>query len=323
MLSRVAESIFWLSRYIERAESVARFVDVNKNLSLGEVGALGPQWAPLVYTTGDQELFAALYCEGECRPEHFTEDGVLRFLTFEERNPNSILSCMARARENARTVRENLPNPTWEEINKFYLMVREAAGRPWLLRQPYDFLDEVKRRSHLIGGVTDATMSRGEGWHFHRMGRVLERADKTSRILDVKYFLLLPKPSDVGTPLDVVQWSALLQSTSALQMYRKRHGRMVPAKVAEFLILDRDFPRSMLYCTLRAQASLRAVTGSAPGEFRNSAEEKLGRLAADLSGTTIADVIARGMHQFVDDFQGRLNGVGTAMSECFFRVHAE
>jgi uncharacterized alpha-E superfamily protein len=120
MLSRVADSIFWMSRYLERIENTARFVDVTKNLSLGVEGRMGPQWAPLVYTTGDHSLFAELYCEGECRPEDYSEDNVLRFLTFEERNPNSILCCLTAARENARSVRENLPTPTWEEINKFY-----------------------------------------------------------------------------------------------------------------------------------------------------------------------------------------------------------
>ncbi|WP_166826287.1 alpha-E domain-containing protein [Thalassoroseus pseudoceratinae] len=323
MLCRTAGYIYWLSRYIERAENVARFVDVNQTLTLGAQGALSPQWAPLVYTTGDEEIFAELYCDGKCEPEHFSEENVLRFLTFDERNPNSILSCLSMARQNARGVRDNLPALTWEEINKFYLMVREAADRPHTLRQPYDFLDEVKRRSHLIGGVTHSTMSRNEGWHFYRIGRMLERADKTSRMLDVKYYVLLPDPSDVGTPLDVVQWSALLESTSALQMYRKRYGRIRPRKVARFLILDREFPRSMGYALLRAEQSMHAITGSPQGVYRNSAEQLLGRLTAELSYTSVDDVIENGMHQFIDGFQNRLNEIGVAVESNFFHVQQE
>jgi uncharacterized alpha-E superfamily protein len=171
--------------------------------------------------------------------------------------------------------------------------------------------------------VTHATTSRGEGWHFYRLGRMLERADKTSRILDVKYFVLLPDPRDVGTPLDVVQWSALLESTSALQMYRKKPGRIQPKKVTEFLILDRDFPRSIHYCVLRAQMSLHGITGSPDGVFCNPVEQQLGRLTADLNYTSIDDVVSQGMHEFIDHVQQRLNDVGAAVEECFFRVERQ
>ena len=206
----------------------------------------------------------------------------------------------------------------WEEINKFFLQVRGAAARP-VLAQPFDFLNDIKRSSHLIWGVTDSTMSHSEGWHFSRMGRFLERADKTSRILDVKYFILLPDPKDIGTPMDAVQWGALLESTSALQMYRKFHGRIVPLKVADFLILDRLFPRSMHFCIIRVEESLHAVTGSAEGGFSNPAEKIVGRLKAELDYMHIDDVISQGMHQFIDGFQSQLNEVGKAIHQSFFQ----
>ncbi len=313
MLSRVAESIYWMSRYIERAENVARFIDVNQNLTLSFQGSFSPQWAPLVYTTGDEALFEEIYGTGS-----FDQQRVFQFLTFDTRNPNSILSCLTRARENARSVRENLTTPMWEEINKFFLQVRGAAARP-VLAQPYDFLNDVKRSSHLIWGVTDSTMSHSEGWHFSRMGRFLERADKTSRILDVKYFILLPDLKDIGTPMDAVQWGALLESTSALQMYRKFHGRIIPLKVADFLILDRLFPRSMHFCIIRVEESLHAVTGEAEGGFSNPAEKLVGRLKAELDYMHIDDVIAQGMHQFIDGFQSQMNDVGKAIHQSFFR----
>ncbi len=172
-------------------------------------------------------------------------------LTFDEENPNSIISCLTYARENARTIREIIAAPVWEELNKFYLLVKDAARNGKAADNPFEFFNHVKRSGQLIVGIMEATMSRGEAWHFAQMGRLLERADKTSRIFDVKYYILLPSVADVGTPLDSVQWSALLKSASALEMYRKCHGQIMPDAVAEFLILDAEFPRALRFC-LRA-----------------------------------------------------------------------
>ncbi|QGJ69960.1 A putative alpha-helical domain with a conserved ER motif family protein [Planctomycetales bacterium 10988] len=314
MLSRVAECIFWMSRYIERAENVARFIDVNQNLMLDLDNAMREQWEPLVFTAGDQEDFSARY-------DKATRHNVLHFLTFDEENPNSILSCVARARENARTVRENISSAMWEEINKFHLFVLDGAKRGTDHTADFvTFYDSVKSRSHLLIGVTDTTMSHSEGWHFARLGRLLERADKTSRILDVKYYLLLPKIQDVGTPLDIVQWSALLQSASALEMYRKSHGRLVPSKVADFLILDRAFPRSMRFCLIHAENSLHNITETPIGTFSNRSEQLIGRLRAELDYTLIDDIIARGLHEFIDDFQMKLNQVGQSIYDNFFAL---
>ncbi|MGH7425069.1 MAG: alpha-E domain-containing protein, partial [Candidatus Methylomirabilales bacterium] len=165
-----------------------------------------------------------------------------------------------------------------------------------------------------------ATMSHGEGWHFGRLGQRLERADKTSRILDVKYFILLPALADVGTPFDNLQWSALLKSASALEMFRKRWGRMSPERVADFLILDRHFPRSILHCLTQAEKSLRAISGSPPGTFQNPAEQLLGRLRARLVYTPIEEIVAFGLHEFLDDLQTQLNRIGDAIFEAFFAV---
>lgn len=313
MLSRVAECVFWMSRYIERAENTARFIEVNQNLTLEADAGGGPQWVPLVDTAGDRELFEELYPSAD-------RDAVLRFLAFEPNNPNSILSCLARARENARTVRENITTEMWEEINTLYYVVKRAAGDPQVLRGPYVFLNRVKLASLTLIGITDATMSHGEPWHFVRLGRLLERADKTSRILDVKYFVLLPKPAAVGSPVDVVQWSALLKSASALEMYRKSHGRISPAKVADFLLLDRQFPRSVRYSLSRAEASLHAITGTPVGTFTNRSEQLLGRLRSELDYTHVSDVIAQGLHEFIDEFQAKLNDAGAAIHATFFAV---
>jgi uncharacterized alpha-E superfamily protein len=147
---------------------------------------------------------------------------------------------------------------------------------------------------------------------------MIERADKTSRILDVKYFILLPKPADVGTPYDDIQWLALLRSASALEMYRQRHGRISPVNVVKFLVLDKEFPRAILHCLTRANESLHSISGTPPGSFSNAAEQRLGQLRAELAYTQAEEVIAGGLHEFIDDFQKRLNFVGDAVFESFF-----
>ena len=171
--------------------------------------------------------------------------------------------------------------------------------------------------SHLFAGITDATMSHNEGWHFGRLRCMLERADKTSRILDVKYYLLLPQVTDIGTSVDDIQWAAVLKSASAFEMYRKRFGRIQPERVADFLMLDRDFPRAMHYCLMQAEESLHAISGSPPGTFRNLAEQRLGRLRSELDYAQIDEIIANGLHEFLDTFQAQLNHVGTAIFETF------
>lgn len=310
MLSRVADCIFWMGRYVERAENVARFVDVNLNLTLDLGGSIGEQWEPLIYTTGDQQLFFERY-------QTANRNNVVEFLTFDDQNPNSILSCVRAARENARGVREILPGLVWEELNTFYLSVKTAAVQH-ALDAPHAFFQHVKRSSHLIVGIQEAAMSRGEAWHFARIGQLLERADKTSRILDVKYYILLPSVSDVGTPLDATQWSALLKSASALEMYRKTYGRITPDHVVEFLTLDPSFPRSLRFCLMEAEDSLRAVTGTPRGTFRNPAERRLGQLRAELDYASVKDIVDRGLHEFIDGFQTKLNLVGAALDEVFF-----
>jgi uncharacterized alpha-E superfamily protein len=313
MLSRVADSIYWMSRYVERAENVARFISVNLNLSLDMPGEAGQQWWPLVVITGDDGPF-------QKRVGTTTKESVVQFLTYDSENPNSILSCLQAARENARGVREIISAEMWEHINRFYLMVRDGGTIADVLDNPYAFFQPITVLGQQFVGVTDATMTHGEAWHFCQLGRMLERADKTSRILDVKYFILLPKLADVGTPYDDIQWLALLRSASALEMYRQRHGRILPVNVVKFLVLDREFPRAVLHCLTRANESLHAISGTYTGSFCNPAEQRLGQLRAELAYTQAEDVVASGLHEFVDDLQRRLNQVGDAIYECFFAM---
>jgi uncharacterized alpha-E superfamily protein len=314
MLSRVADSIYWMSRYIERAENVARFIDVNLNLMIDLPPNQCQQWQPLVEVTSDAKWFADKYGRGD-------RHNVIQFMTFDPEYPNSILSCLRSARENARSVREMISTEMWEQVNKFYLMVKEAAAQGIKsLERSNDFFAEVKMASHLFSGLMNNTLTRNEAWHFCRLGQLLERADKTSRILDVKYFYLLPSPQDVGSTLDDIQWSAVLRSASALEMYRQRFGRIAPARIAEFLVLDREFPRAILYCIIKAEDSLHAISGAAPGTYQNAAEQRVGLLRSELAFASGAQIMKSGLHEFLDAVQTKLNGVGDDIYATYFAL---
>jgi uncharacterized alpha-E superfamily protein len=309
MLARVADSIYWMSRYVERAENVARFIEVNLNLMLDSPVDSAQQWQPLIETTGDADEFAERYGAA-------TQQNVIQFLTFDQENVNSIRSCLRAARENARSVREVISSEMWEKLNEFYLMVNSADAETQT--DPQELFSSVKMASHLFTGVTNATMTHNEGWHFCRLGRMLERADKTSRILDVKYFLLLPSAADVGTTADDIQWAAVLRSTSAFEMYRKAHGRIAPERVVEFLLFENEFPRGIRYCLVRAREAVHAISGTPTGIFRHPVERLLGELCSELAYARVHTIIAEGLHEYLDRLQNRVNQVGTGISETFF-----
>ncbi|MEI6084485.1 MAG: alpha-E domain-containing protein [Verrucomicrobiota bacterium] len=311
MLSRVADSIYWMNRYIERAENVARFIDVNLHLNLDLPAGSAEQWSPLVSITGDDEAFAKRHAVA-------TRENVIEFLTFDAENPNSIRSCLRAARENGRSVREIISSEMWEQVNRFYLMVNSSAALERAIDSPSEFYNDIKMASHLYGGLAFTTMSHNEAWHFGRLARLMERADKASRILDVKYFILLPSVSDVGTPFDTIQWSAVLRSASAFEMYRKRFGRIAPRRVVEFLLLDAEFPRAVRYCLDKAEASLHVISGTPVGRYRYVPEQRLGQLCSELSFAAIDPIMECGLHEFVDDLQVKLNLVGEGIRETFF-----
>jgi len=202
-------------------------------------------------------------------------------------------------------------------VNSMYLQVQLQRTTP-----QHEVLPEVLRgirlACHMFQGITDATMSHDEPWHFVRLGRTLERADKTSRILDVKYFILLPSLNAVGTPYDDLHWSAVLKSVSAFEMYRKKYGRISPRDIVEFLVMDRDFPRSIHHCIYRADESVHAITGTPIGRFQCSSEQQLGMLRAELDFTSVAQVIQDGLHEYLDALQVKMNSAGDALVRDFF-----
>jgi uncharacterized alpha-E superfamily protein len=317
LLSRVADAVYWMARYIERAENVARFMDVNLHLAL-DAGPRGNpryanQWQPIVDTSGDRAVFLQRYGEA-------SRENVIRFLAFDEHNPNSICSCVRAARENARSVRETISSEMWEQANSLYLLLTGAVGNVSPDELP-DFFRSVRMACHLFEGISTATMSHNEAWHFSRLARCLERADKTTRILDVKYYVLLPSVSDVGTPYDDIQWAAVLKSVSAFEMYRKRHGRILPDTIVDFLLLDNEFPRAVRYSIGRADQSLHKITGAPLGTFSCSSEQRLGQLRSELDFADVNSILLDGLHEFLDGLQTKMNTIDECMLGDFF-VHA-
>jgi uncharacterized alpha-E superfamily protein len=311
MLSRVADAIYWMSRYVERAENVARFLDVSLQVTLDMSDPQGDPWAGVVTATGDQAHYAERYGDA-------TRDGVVRFLTFDAGSQNSILSCVAQARENARSVRDAISSEMWEGLNTYYLSVLEAAKDDRVFVEPHAFLDDVKRCAHLFVGTTDLTMTHGEGWHFGQLGRLLERADQTSRIVDAKLVLQQARQNDVGKQFDESTLVALLRSVSALEMYRKRYGQVTYAPVMGFLLLERMFPRSVRYCLNEAGRSLHEIHGAPPDAGASPAERVLGRLASEYEFAVIEELIATGLQPHLDRMQSDLNAVGRAIHDAFF-----
>jgi uncharacterized alpha-E superfamily protein len=313
LLSRVAEAVYWMGRYIERAENVARFIDVNHKLMLDLPLDFGEQWQPIIDTTGDRAAFQE-------RGGAPTRANIVHFLAFEPANRNSIYSCVSAARENARSVRETISSEMWEQINTLYLLVTEESRLA--VPDELEFCHTVRMACHLFQGITIGTMSHNEAWQFIRLGSSLERADKTTRMLDVKYFILLPAVSDVGTPYDDIQWSAVLKSVSGLEMYRKRYGRIAPERIVEFLLLDGEFPRAVRYCVGRADASLRAITGIPAGAFSCPSEQKLGMLRSELDYAQVGAIIQSGLHEFFDRLQSKMNTIDECISADFFAQYA-
>lgn len=316
MLSRVAESVYWMNRYIERAESAARVIDVSFQLMLDGGDEL-TQWSPLVATSGAETLFKERYGES------FSRENVIQFLAFDDQNPNSMLSCFRNARENARSVREIISSEMWEQVNKAYLMVHDVSENADRHEAPHEFFAAIKLAAHTFVGTTYLTMTHNEAWHFGRLGRLLERADNTSRLVDAKYYFLLPTIADVGTTYDELHWVALLRSASAFEMYRKKHGRVVPELVVDFLLREPQFPRSVRYAVIKGARSLGALVRDVEGMDQIEAVRLLGKLRADLDFDSTTEIIKGGLHEYADQLQIKLNRIGACIHDQFFAIRAD
>jgi len=312
MLSRVANSLYWMSRYIERAENVARIVDVNLQLMLDfrniDDRRLADHWMPIVQSTGDQEQFGQLYQDA-------SGHNVTDFLTFRTENPNSIISSIAQARENARMVRDQITGEMWEEINRLYLFLRSPRGRDVWKTSPDEFFQEIKASSLYLQGLSGATVPHTEGWNFMQVGKYLERADKTTRILDVRYHSLPARgaPTSVSQT-EALEWAAVLRSCSAWDAYRAQFSADVdPRKVVAFLLLNEDFPRSVEFSVTQLDHALRRISGVPEGRFSNDAEKLSGRLLAEIRFSSTEDVFGFGLHEYLDVLQQKFNAIGEAL----------
>jgi len=307
MLSRVADSIYWTARYIERASNTARFLEASYFMNLDLEGSSMEQWFPLIEITGDTPLFEARYGEP-------TRENVMHFLMFNPEYPNSIARCLTAARENARGLREILPPALFEELNSLGKLVPAAAKeRAHFHTRVLTLCREIKHIDMHISGLVSETLERGKGYHIWRLGQYLERADKTSRLLDVKYFHLLPHLSDVGTPLDDLHWSAMLQSLDASEVYSRTFGLIEHLDVINMIVLDRGFPRAILFCLRSALNSLYRITN----DTMYTPHELLLELIMRVKSQTPQMIFNFGLHEFIDELQTRLNEVNDAIYVTF------
>jgi uncharacterized alpha-E superfamily protein len=323
MLSRVAESLFWMSRYFERAENTARFLDVNFNLLL-DLNRISPvenpnYWIALILVTSQKERFDELYPE-------YTARTVTDYLVFSRENPNSITSCIGLARENARSIIESISSEMWEQINDLYHFLQGATPHA-VHNDPTGFYREIKNASHLFQGITDNTFSRNEGWDFIQIGKYLERADNIARLIDVKYHMLLPGSRGMkdiaGESEDIIQWMAVLKSCSALEAFRKIYlSRIDPENILRFLMLDRTFPRSINFSICAAEDALWRISGSSRHRYLNNADLLIGKMEAELGYTSIEDITAKGLHDYIEKLENRLVKIGEQIHLTYFAYHS-
>ena len=312
MLSRTANNLYWMARYVERAESTARILEVTYRMSLM------PQAPELV----KQEWFAPLNITGTLFPfsgrySEVCARDVLRYMVLDPDNPSSIYSCAKGARENARAVRGRITSEMWEVLNSTWLELQNVRESRLDSEGVVQFFDWVKERSHLFRGVTVGTALRDQAFHFNRLGTFLERADNTARILDVKYHVLLPSVEDVGGAVDYYQWAAVLRSVSAFEAYRKVYRDLItPLRVAELLILHKNMPRSLHACMAEAYDMLQVLSTPQAEE----AVRLAGELHAELHFGRIEKIFGLGLHEYLTGFLTRINTLGSEINRGFFTV---
>jgi uncharacterized alpha-E superfamily protein len=321
MLARLAENLFWAGRYMERAEDTARMVDVTYHTLLeSPYGEVSRSW---------EQLLEVLHLRAGFGDAPLDRDRVVRFLVADRTNPGSITSSVAKARENTRSVRELVSTELWEHINDLHLALSSRDLRRDLADQPYELFASVRKASMTIYGVASETMPRDDGWRFMALGRLLERAQMICRLIDVRYSQLedLAGPSRRLAPLgaeiaqgadrtDFHHWMAVLKSASAFEAYRRRYrSSMDPADVVEFLLLEPDLPRSVLFCLTGSMHQLDALRQGRPSR----AARQLGRAAASLRYRDVSELFDVGLHDFLEQVQTQVGQVAESVADEFFR----
>jgi uncharacterized alpha-E superfamily protein len=310
LLARYADCIFWLARYVERAENLARILDVNETFSRDSRG--GQNWRSIVQLNSDEEHFSASH---DAPAAH----SVVNFYVIDGDNPTSIVSTIRYARENARTLRPLISTEMWVQLNVFYNRLTELGAEDLAPGNLAALFAMIKEACQTHTGITEGTFFRDQGWYFYQIGRYIERADQTTRLLDIKYHLLLPSVADVGSPVDVSQWNALLRSAAGYHAYRRLHAASTtPARVAGFMLLNNAFPRSVHHCVREVGRLLGEVKSHHGLRNGNDAAEELDRLQAVLGTFEISAILRSGLHEFLDSIQRQLMAVTRELSIAFF-----
>ncbi len=313
MLSRTADHLYWMARYIERAENMARVLDVTYSMSLVPNAAQSEAalWLPALEISGNVAAYEAEFGD-------INAADMIHYLAMDFNNPSSIYNALRNARENARAVRVAMTSETWENINALWLEFDQFRGQDLAQNGLREFCDWVKARSHLFRGVCFGTMLRDDAFSFVRLGTFIERADNTARLLDVKYHLLLPDEEEVGGAVDYYEWSAVLRSVSAFQAYQKIFSdTIVPWRVAELLVIRRDMPRSLHACLDEINAILEQLSSNRHTECRRLA----GELHAKLRYGKMQDIFQRGLHEFLSDFIDSNNQLGAEIQRAFLSIN--
>ena len=314
MLSRVAESLFWMARYVERAEDLTRLLAVNFISQLdSHSGDAQQSWQSLIGIAGHDKLFHDTYDKANVR-------SVTEFMLWGAENPNSVIACITNARENARSTREQISSEMWECINRMYFLMRNTSHSE-VLTNPTEFFDQVRDRTHAFQGITSATMTHSEPYQFIQLGLHLERADKTARIIGVNYLPLVQLTG--GSAESSLGLITLLRFCSAFEPYRRTvAGQISPESVAEYLLLNREFPRAVLFCLNACLNRLARIGDGASNTTRSDSPRRvLGRLEADLEYLDIHDVLGENMEPFLSTFLVRLNHVGEEIARTYFNTN--
>ena len=311
LLCRVADSLFWMSRYIERAENTARLVDVNLQRLLesdGSSKAAARHWEGILMAMGDLALFRSLYPE-------VTSENAMEFFTFNRDNPSSIISCIYAARENARMIRDQIAEEMWVVINRIYLFLKDQNAKSVWETGTSDFFEHVKELTLLFQGTTDAIFPHNVGFEFIKCGAYIERADKIARLVDIKYYLLLPSEQDVGGAVDAAGWVTVLRACSGREAYQHTFVQDISVRnVADLLIMSRVFPRSVSYSVQCLQQAMHAISGCPITHFSNDAERLTGRLVSDLSYTSVDDIMKKGLHETIGELTERIDAIAIELS---------
>jgi len=310
MLSSTADHLYWMARSLERAENTARMLDVTYRLSLLKHAVSEPhqEWRAMLSISGLHEDFEARYTEPSA-------DNVMHFMAQDENNPGSIYNSIITARENARAVRGSITSEMWEVLNHTWLEMRRIQADGIAEDGISRFFEWVKERSHLSRGIAHGTLLRDDTFRFLRLGTFFERADNTARILDVKYHILLPSPSEVGGAADYYQWGALLRSVSAFESYRKVYrDQLTPKRVAELLIIRPDMPRSLTACMNEVNRLLQEINGPRSGEVLR----RCGLLHSELCFGSIDEIFEYGLHEYLTEFLERIYTLGDLINTTYF-----